>query len=227
MKNPFKTIILLITLIFLTTYSPSKLNHEEHNSVNFFSIKNIQVENNNLISKFEIVNKLSDLYGKNILLVNKDYIKKPLESIDFLRTIEVKKKYPDTIIINIFETKPVAVLLKDKKKFLIDNLSNLYPLSISISEDDLPKVFGEKAELNFLNFFKLLKKNSFSINNIENFYFFKVGRWDIQLTNNQIIKFPKSKTNEAIKQSIELLKRKDFKNYNIIDLRIYGKIVTE
>ena len=92
MKNPFKTIILLITLIFLTTYSPSKLNHEEQNSVNFFSIKNIQVENNNLISKFEIVNKLSDLYGKNILLVNKDYIKKPLESIDFLRTIEVKKK---------------------------------------------------------------------------------------------------------------------------------------
>ena len=50
MKNPFKTIILLITLIFLTTYSPSKLNHEEQNSVNFFSIKNIQVENNNLIS---------------------------------------------------------------------------------------------------------------------------------------------------------------------------------
>ena len=227
MKNPFKTIILLITLIFLTTYSPSKLNHEEQNSLNFFSIKNIQVENNNLISKFEIVNKLSDLYGKNILLVNKDYIKKPLESIDFLRTIEVKKKYPDTIIINIFETKPVAVLLKDKKKFLIDNLSNLYPLNISISEDDLPKVFGEKAELNFLNFFKLLKKNGFSISNIESFYFFKVGRWDIQLTNNQIIKFPKSKTNEAIKQSIELLKRKDFKNYNIIDLRIYGKIVTE
>ena len=142
MKNPFKTIILLITLIFLTTYSPSKLNHEEQNSVNFFSIKNIQVENNNLISKFEIVNKLSDLYGKNILLVNKDYIKKPLESIDFLRTIEVKKKYPDTIIINIFETKPVAVLLKDKKKFLIDNLSNLYPLSISISEDDLPLIFN-------------------------------------------------------------------------------------
>ena len=32
---------------------------------------------------------------------------------------------------------------------------------------------------------------------------------------------------EAIQQSIKLLNRKDFENYNIIDLRIEGKIVVE
>ena len=34
-------------------------------------------------------------------------------------------------------------------------------------------------------------------------------------------------TDEAIKKSIELLKRKDFENYKIIDLRIDGKIIVE
>jgi len=227
MKNPFKTIILLITLIFLTTYSPNRFDYKKKKNVNFFSIKNIKIENNKLIKEFEIINKLYDIYGKNILLLSKYNIKKTLESIYFLEKIEVKKKYPDTIIIKVFETKPIAVLIKNKKKFLIDNLSSLYSLDKNISEDNLPKVFGEKAEFDFLNFFKLLKKNDFPIINIKNFYFFKVGRWDIQLSNGQIIKFPKSKTKEAVKQSIELLNRKDFKNYNIIDLRIYGKIVTE
>jgi len=32
---------------------------------------------------------------------------------------------------------------------------------------------------------------------------------------------------DAIKKSIELLDRDDFENYNIIDLRIHGKIVVE
>ena len=62
---------------------------------------------------------------------------------------------------------------------------------------------------------------------VKNFYYFQIGRWDLQLINNQIIKFPPNKTTEAIQQSIELLSRKDFKNYNIIDLRIYGKVVVE
>ena len=32
---------------------------------------------------------------------------------------------------------------------------------------------------------------------------------------------------EAIQQSVELLTHKDFENYNVIDLRIHGKIVVE
>ena len=45
--------------------------------------------------------------------------------------------------------------------------------------------------------------------------------------NNKIIKFPHNNTNDIIKKSIELLDRKDFENYNIIDLRIDGKIIVE
>ena len=37
----------------------------------------------------------------------------------------------------------------------------------------------------------------------------------------------RAKLTEAIKKSVELLNRKDFENYNIIDLRVYGKIIVE
>ena len=49
----------------------------------------------------------------------------------------------------------------------------------------------------------------------------------MQLANNKIIKFPYNVKHDIIKQSIDLLDRKDFQNYNIIDLRVEGKIVVE
>ena len=49
----------------------------------------------------------------------------------------------------------------------------------------------------------------------------------IQLKNDKVVKFPYGNIDEAIKKSIELLDRKDFENYNIIDLRIDGKIIVE
>ena len=45
--------------------------------------------------------------------------------------------------------------------------------------------------------------------------------------NNKIIKLPDNNIDDAINKSIELLEREDFKNYNIIDLRVDGKIIVE
>ena len=91
----------------------------------------------------------------------------------------------------------------------------------------LPNVFGEEAENNFIDFFDQLKKNQFPNKQIKNLYYFQIGRWDLQLANNKIIKFPHNNINDAIKKTIELLDSKDFKNYNIIDLRVDGKIIVE
>ena len=93
--------------------------------------------------------------------------------------------------------------------------------------NQLPSVFGEGAEVSFVDFVKNLKDKEFPTENIKNFYYFHIGRWDIQLKNNKIIKFPYKNTDEAIKKSIELLNRKDFENYKIIDLRVDGKIIVE
>ena len=69
--------------------------------------------------------------------------------------------------------------------------------------------------------------NNFPSKKIVNYYYFKIDRWDIQLQNGKTIKFPYNNVEYAIQKSIELLKRKDFEKYNIIDLRVHGKIVVE
>ena len=227
MKKVYRIILLLTTLIFLTTYSPNKINFFQEKNNFFFKIQNIEVINNNKIKKNDIINKLNHIYKKNILFISNNDITTPLETVSYLEKVEVKKKYPNTIIIKIYETKPVGILFKNNTKYIIDTLSNLITFNNNLKNGDFPSIFGMEAEKDFINFFKQLEINKFPRDKIRNYYYFPADRWDLELTNNQKIKFPSKKREAAIQQSVELLNREDFKNYKVIDLRIHGKIVVE
>jgi len=227
MKKLYRIALLLIVFIFLSTYNTKNLDLISEKKPTFFEIQNIEIINNFLVEKSEIEEKLSIIYNKNIFLIKGSDIEEPLKEIDFLKKIEVKKKYPNTVIIKIFETKPIAILFKNKIKYIIDNSSNLISFKDDIDFNELPRIFGEGAENNFMYFLNQLKRNNFPNKQIKNFYYFQIGRWDLQLLNNKIIKFPYNNTENAIIKSIELLDHKNFINYNIIDLRIEGKIIVK
>ena len=214
-------------LVILSTYNPKELNLALKRDNNLFNIKTIEVRNNILIETVEIEEKLINIYNKNIFLLNKKEIESPLKDISFLKKIEVKKKYPSTVIVKVYETTPTAILYKNKKKYLLDSSAKLVLTEDPINFTDLPGVFGEDAENNFLLLFKKLKKNNFPSESIKNYYYYQIGRWDLELLDNKIAKLPNNNLDEAIIKLIELLDRDDFKNYNIIDLRLDGKIIVE
>ena len=62
MKKLYKIIILLIALIFLTTYSPNEFNVFPKKKIFFFKIQNIKIANNHLIDESEIIEKLTEIY---------------------------------------------------------------------------------------------------------------------------------------------------------------------
>ena len=227
MKKLYTIFLLLIILVFLTTYTPSGLNVFPNKENSFFKIKKIEILNNHRISEKEIYKKLAHIYKKNILFVNKNDLEEPLESVDFLKKIEVKKKYPDTVLVKVYETRPIAILFKKNARYLLDDSSNLINMNESISFDDLPSVFGEDAEQNFVDFFNQLEISNFPTQRVKNYYYYQIGRWDLQFFNNQTIKFPSEKIINAIQQSVELLKRKNFNDYNTIDRRIHDRRVVE
>ena len=227
MKKFYKVILLLTVFLFLSTFNPNKFIFSFKDDNKFFQIKKIIVENNLLIEKENIQEKLNHVYNQNIFSIKRQDLEKSLKKVKFLEKIEVKKKYPNTIIVKIFEAKPVAILFKKKDKYLLDSSSNLIIYENDMNFIELPHVFGEEAENNFLYFLKQLKINNFPVNKIKNFYYFQIGRWDLQLSDNKIIKFPHENIENIIKKSVELLSRKDFENYNIIDLRVADKIIVE
>ena len=128
-------------------------------------------------------------------------------------------------MITVYESYPIGVVFKDKVKYILDSSSKLIPFNEVKFDKKFPSIFGKNAENNFVIFFNELKNNKFPINEVKNYYYFQIDRWDLQLLNNKVIKLPHNNTENAIIKSIELLEHKNFKSYNIIDLRIDVKII--
>ena len=137
-----------------------------------------------------------------------------------------KKKYPNTLIVKVFETSPLAILLKNSDYYILDSGANLILINAdSVTNYNYPHIFGKNSEKYFLNFLQLLKKNNFPIIDIKSYYYFQIGRWDLQLKDGLLIRLPNNMIKNAIEKSVELLNKDDFKNYEVIDLRINGRII--
>ena len=226
MRKFYSILLLLLTLILLTTYNPSEMELISNQSNSLFNIKNIKIINNEKINQDVIEKKLKKIYGKNIFFIKTSEIEKVIRNITYLQSIEVKKKYPNTLIVKVFETSPLAILLKNSDYYILDSGANLILINTdSVTNYNYPHIFGKNSEKYFLNFLQLLKKNNFPIIDIKSYYYFQIGRWDLQLKDGLLIRLPNNMIKNAIEKSVELLNKDDFKNYEVIDLRINGRII--
>ena len=88
MKKFYRIIILIIVLIFLTTFNPAELNLVLKKGDKLFKIENIEIKNNFLIKKSAIKEKLGNIYKKNIFFIKRVDIEEHLKAINFLEKIE-------------------------------------------------------------------------------------------------------------------------------------------
>ena len=158
MKKFYKIILLLIALIFLSTFKPREFKSLAKKTKPLIKIENIEIKKNFPINKIQIKKKFDAIYKENIFFIKREDIEKPLKNIDFLEKIEVKKKYPDTIILKIYETKPVAIFFKKNQKYVLDSSSNLITFSEKIFfKNRVFYDFFKKNKTTFLKNFQITK----------------------------------------------------------------------
>lgn len=105
----------------------------------FFPLNNVQVEAPFVyVSKQTIEQQLTPFIKKGLLHINKSAIAKNLSSLPWVKQVNVKRVYPDTLFINLIERQPVAIF--NDNDFLDDN-----GVSSPINQDvhpPLPKLKG-------------------------------------------------------------------------------------
>ena len=223
-KRQFRVIFYLIIFLFLSTLNFNFSKEEKKDLI--FPITNIEVNGIEKIDKDELLKSLNIFYDKNIFAINEKEIRKILEKNNLIENFKVKRNYPNKLTFNIEEAKIIGIILKDKKKYFLTSHEKIVSFDEKLNNKELPIIYGKNASKFFKKFNILLKKNNFDLNLIKNYYFFQTNRWDLILKNNMTIKFPINNINEAILLSNKLLKKKEFKNLKIIDLRIDNKIIT-
>ncbi len=215
-----KRLIIGLLLLFLFSTYNIKLNKT------FFSnlqIKKITIENNKIIKDKEIKEKLSFLYETNFFFLKTKKIKKKIREIQFIESYQIKKIYPNNLIIKITEKKPIAIIQKSKQKNYFTAKGELIDFRKIKKFEDLPTVFGD--EKSFSTFYVNLKNINFPFKEIKTFYLFESKRWDLLTLKNQLIKLPINNYNKSLLNFISLKDQANFEKYKIFDYRIKDQLI--
>ena len=213
-------------IFFLSTINFFKI--ETNKTQSIFLVNNIEILGTKKINKNELLQNLKLFYDQNILLIRKNDIQKIIEKYELIKEFNIKKVYPDKLKIEIYESEIVGFVIKNKKKyFLTDHKKLLLTDDFNLITGTLPFIYGQNTEKYFSTFYNILNKKNFNLKLIKNYYFFESQRWDIELKNGLIVKFPIYELEKAIEISQELIKNKNFNTLSIIDLRIKGKVITK
>ena len=214
-KKLFIYFFLFIFLVSINNKNLSKLNFYRINDINVFGLN----EEENL----KILNNLKFLQNNNIFFINKKKISDLMNSNNLIERYSIIKKYPSTIELRVTETNYLALVNKEGKKFFFGSNGKL--IDAKYNKKEIPIIYGNFKNSEFLELKKILDIFKFDFENINNFFYFPSGRWDIEMKSGILIKLPRERLKESIELSLDILKSEKSDNLKILDLRQNNLII--
>ena len=101
-----------------------------------------------------------------------------------------------------FEKKTIAIINYKQNKFFLTNKGEKLNFSKPFTRK-ITNIFGKQK---ILEIYSALQELDFPISKIKSFYYFDIGRWDIMLKNEKVIKLPVKNFTESLK-ILDLVRR--------------------
>ncbi len=216
-----KYILLIITYLLLTTINNTNFVNNKIFSTN---IKSVEVFGLNENLNLQIQERLNYIKNSNIFYINKDLFEKEINKYNFIESFKVYKFYPKNVILKINQTNFLATTIRNNKKYIIGSNGKLIEYGLFNNNNNLPLIFGNFNNKDFLIFKKKIDQSSFNYSDIKNFFSYPSKRWDIKTIDNLLIKLPINNVELALERAKKITESKKFNN-NIIDLRITNQII--
>ena len=190
---------------------------------NFPKINKIEIIGLNLNEKKKIESIINDANFKNIFYLDKQYLKKKINSINIIEQFEIFKNYPSTLKIFIEKTKILAQTKRNGLDYLIGSNGKLIENKDFISE--LPFIFGDLDISEFLKLKNKIDSSLFKFSEISNLYIYKSKRWDIETRKGNLIKLPKNNIKEKLNLYVRMSNEKKINEKTIVDFRQKNQII--
>ena len=221
--NKRKIYLYFLIFIFLTT----TINSNYSMTISkYFNVKSIDIIGLNFELQNELKENLNILKNKNIFLIKNDDLLNIIQKYNEFEDYKVHKIFPYKLKIEIRKTNYIAKTLINGKEILIGENKKLIELDNNILYQNLPAVFGKFPLVSLINLQENLKKINFDLDIVDNYFYFKSGRWDLETKNNITIKLPSNNQFVSLKNYDLFIKKNQLKENSIIDLRITNKIIT-
>ncbi len=220
MRKFLKVTCLILVLGVFSSYKP---NFDIYKKSLFFPINKILIKKNDIIETKLILNNLENIKGTSLFSLDESSLKKLTKNLQFLSSLSVKKIYPNTLQITIYEKEPKAILQRGIKKFYIFENGEVIDFLPLKKLNDLPIIIGNAK--NFEKLYLSLKKTNFPVKEIQRYFYYEIGRWDILLKNEKIIKLPKKNNEISLVNFLNIYNDTSFKKYKIFDYRINNQLI--
>ena len=214
-----KKIILYFFLLFLL----GSINNIGLNKIQFYGLDKINIKGLKDIDKKLLLDNIKSLGSENLFLINGNKIIEIMDSNSLIENYIIFKKYPSTLNIKIKQTDFLAKINLENHEYLIGSNGKLS--KINHSNENLPYIFGKPEIEEFLKFKKIIDYSKISYKEIKSFYYFKSGRWDIELKNNILIKLSKEYTKKSLDNVFIFLSQNILSKSMIIDARVSNQII--
>ncbi len=194
-----------------------------------FVIKKIEFDGNEKVPE-ALLYKASGLrYKANIFRVSVEEVKRKLEQIAWVRSVEVRRKLPDRFYIRVIEREPIAILQSKYKLHLLDKYGTILEHDGIGNFGSLPILVGEGCAnsaqhlLFVLNQFPKIRRQLVCAT------FIGKRRWDIKINRGLTVKLPERHLKYAFSILEEISDDNGFFKNDIqeIDLRMLDRVIVK
>jgi cell division septal protein FtsQ len=220
--NKKKIYFYLISFLFLSTISN---NHYVNGFKKNFLINKIDIQIDRTYLKKIISQNAKFLLNNNIFSINSEILKNKFNKLNYLENIEIKKKYPSTIIIKANKTEYLAETFIEEKKYFVGRNGKFISAEYHDHKNSLPMIFGTFKIKDFLKLQLDLNRNNINLKKIKKYYYHKNKRWDLYLDKEIILMLPSNNLSDAIKIFKKYNLNNEIKIKTTIDLRIPNRII--
>ena len=215
-----KRYIFLALLVFLTTFNPEL----PLLKLGFFIIKTVNVSGSKNIDSEKIKKQFNFLVNSSILSVDHKKMDEVVSQNEWIHFINIKKKFPSTVNVNIVEHEPLVVWKKGNNNLIITKQFTLIEKFNLVSYSNQIQAKGNLNIQDLKSLYNALNNNNFDLSNIASFDFINSERWDLFLKGNKKIMLGRYDYNEQIANLNKILIQLKDEKVTYIDLRLKNKI---
>ena len=213
-----KILIYIFLFLIIGTFNNKNLVKTNFIKLNTITVTGLEEKNN-----IDLANKLNFFKFDNLIFLDKSQITEIIDSNLLVEKFFVFKKYPSTLQVEIKKTEFLAQTKKENKNFFLGSNGKL--IRTFNLRSDIPFIFGEFKNNDFFKLKKAVDETNFRYDQIKKLFFYKSGRWDIEMNNGLLIKLPRKEIKESLKLLIIFMNQNKKNGIKEVDLRQNKQII--
>jgi len=232
-KYKLKAFAIAMSILILAYSMPSSFKNSEDiisRSMEYINLdvrlKNVKISGIENTKASDIVNIVSDQRGISLTSIDLKKISSEIDNIDWVKKSELRKIYPSTLEVQVYEHNPIAIWYNEGDKFLVDGDSKIITELNPNKFKNLKVVAGPNALEDIPVIISMIKKYPEFEKKIKSLLRVGDRRWTIRLHNGITIHLPEKNIANAIEEIEDLDNEYSLlsRYIEIIDMRLPDRI---